>query len=460
MSTTFNGLQAREASNINRRLAILGGSPIRLRQWPKWPRADASTQRNLLDVLHSSKWSLSGQSSRTMSYERRFAKSFADFCGTKYGVPCGSGTAALTIALQALGIGPGDEVIIPGLTWVACASAVCNVGATPVLVDVDEITLCLSAKRVKEAITSQTRAVMVVHLYSSMAPVKEICALANSLAIPVIEDSSQAHGGYLQGGRTGSHGTIGVFSMQQSKLLTSGEGGACITDDPLLYSRLQQLRADGRVYSDELQNYKQDAYTEIAARGEILGRNLCLSEFQAAILLDRLQLLDVENEHRHRQYELLVSALAQFPGISFVSGSFADKPTHYRICLKVSDDFRGGLSIPQIASALSAELSLPVESIDSPLNSNVLYQPMRSQIVARWGGSSEDFDPRRFDLTECQRAFESCLTLPQWCLLGDESDIADISAAIKKVLVLQRDALTDRATNLVNAQPEGGQVWG
>jgi L-glutamine:scyllo-inosose aminotransferase/L-glutamine:2-deoxy-scyllo-inosose/3-amino-2,3-dideoxy-scyllo-inosose aminotransferase len=112
-------------------LAILGGSPVRSRPWPSWPRADEKTEEVLRDVLHSGRWAISGPYRGRKSYERRFAEAFAEFNGVQYAVPTTSGTASLTLALLALGVGPGDEVLTPGLTWVACASSVFCVGATP-----------------------------------------------------------------------------------------------------------------------------------------------------------------------------------------------------------------------------------------------------------------------------------------------------------------------------------------
>lgn len=437
-------LEARsENEGRHERLALFGGRPIRNRQWPKWPRADAATQRSLLDVLHSTKWTLSGQSDRLLSYERRFAEAFATYCGGKYGVSCGSGTAALTIALQALGVGPGDEVLVPGLTWVACASAVCNVGATPVLIDVEPATLCISAQTIQPALSPHTRAILLVHLYSSLAPISEICTLANEMAIPVIEDASQAHGARIAGGRAGTFGAIGVFSMQQSKLLASGEGGVCVTNDPALYRRLQQLRADGRLYADEVGGTlaEEPAFQrQIVPCGEVFGRNYCMSEFHAAILLERLPLLDAENTHRRRNFDRLHNRLTGSSGLHLVTGAAAEESTHYRVCVRLEESLLRGFDIKMIARAIAAELRLPVEPVDAPLNNNPLYAPLLSPMLSRFADAAQ-YDPRRFRLPEAEAAARCCLTLPHWALLGDDSDLDDIVAAFRKVLVQYRGSL-------------------
>src|SRR5256886_11563413 len=148
-------------------LAIRGGTPVRAEPWPLWPRSDERTAAAVTEVLTSTRWALSGPSDGRVAFERRFARDFADFNEVAHCTPVTSGTAALTIALQALGVGSGDEVIVPGLTWVACASAVLHLGARPVLADVDSATLTLDPAQAAEAITGRTRAIMAVHLAHS-----------------------------------------------------------------------------------------------------------------------------------------------------------------------------------------------------------------------------------------------------------------------------------------------------
>lgn len=139
------------------RLAILGGQPVRQRPWPKWPIASASTERNLLDVLYSNRWTISGRHVGSTPYERRFAEAFAGFHNIQHCVPTANGSSAITIALEALNVGYRDEVLVPGLTWVACASAVTAIGAVPILVDLDPETLCMSPDAARAAMFGDTR---------------------------------------------------------------------------------------------------------------------------------------------------------------------------------------------------------------------------------------------------------------------------------------------------------------
>lgn len=415
-------------------LAVLDGDAVRSRAWPKWPRADARTQRSLLEVLHSTQWTVSGHSECTSSYEQRFAQAFADFCGVPFGVSCANGTAALTIALQALDIGLGDEVIIPGLTWVACASAICNLGAVPVLADIDVNSLVMTKETARAAVTPQTKAILAVHFYSTLAPISELVELGCELGVPVIEDASQAHGALFQGVRAGASGTIGVFSMQQSKLLTAGEGGACVTRDASLYRRLIQLRADSRVYSDGANIAENiNLGRKLVPCGEVLGRNLCMSEFHAAILFERLPMLDKENSHRHQNLQILAERLGEINGITLLADMSSEMPTYYRIPIYFIPEILRGVNINIVAQCLTAELNLPVEVCDPPLNRNILYQPMLSPLVSRQPSSSS-FDPSQFPLPNANAIAKYCLTLPHWSLLGDESDISDIVTAFKKLL--------------------------
>ncbi len=428
-------------------LALLGGRPVRTRQWPKWPRASASTQRNLLDVLHSTKWTLSGQSEQGDSYERRFARAFSTYCGVAHAVPCGSGSAGLTIALQALEIGPGDEVVLPGLAWVACAAAIRNLGATPVPADVDPASLCMTAETARAVVSTKTRAILAVHLYSARAPMPALALLAREVRVPLIEDASHAHGAVIAGARAGTWGTIGVFSMQQSKLLTAGEGGLAVTDDRHLYERMQQFRADGRVYARRPDTHRgipatgplndPYAFRELVPRGDVLGRNLCLSEFHAAILLDRLDGLDRENAHRRVILAHLSGSLSALPGLTLVGDDMGDQATHYRVCIRLDPDLMGDLTIGTVVRVLQAELRLPVEGIDPPLDINPLF-PASAWQPASLGGCRTGAS----DLPVAAEAMRHCLTLPHWCLLGDARDAEDIVEALDKVLYRLRDRVS------------------
>lgn len=176
----------------------------------------------------------------------RFEQLFAEFCETSHGVSTSNGTTSLHLALHALGIGPGDEVIIPSLTYVASANAVRYTGATPVLVDSEFETMNLDPQAVAAAVTSRTAAIMPVHLYGHPADMDPILATAASHGLAVVEDAAEAHGARYRGRRVGSLGTCGSFSFFGNKIITTGEGGMVTTSDAALASDLRQYRGQGQ----------------------------------------------------------------------------------------------------------------------------------------------------------------------------------------------------------------------
>ncbi len=419
-------------------LAALGGKPIRRNAWPRWPRADQSTEDALKKVLRSERWTISGPCTSDFPFERRFAEAFAEFHGAPHCVPTTSGSSALVIALEALGVGPGQEVLVPGLTWVACASAVTRIGAVPVLVDVDPLTLCMSAEAAKKAITPSTSAIMLVHLYCMLADLDQFVELSASTGIPLLEDCSHAHGATWHGRKVGTFGSIGVFSMQQTKVLTSGEGGATITNSLDLYDRLQQLRADGRRYS--VKYVLGDPALEPA--GDIQGYNYCLSEFHAAILLDRLPFLEQENALRRSNALLLTRRLEEIEEIHPLHEiSPSRKPAYFRYCIRFDLSSLGGISIEIVAAALSAELGISVHSIYDPLNHNRLFRSPLPFGIAGSDGLQRSYDPSRFSLPVATVARREVVAIPHNALLGSLAEVDDIVNAVEKVLRCRDDLI-------------------
>ena len=203
------------------KLAVNGGEPIRhpMAPWPSWPPVSDRAVEMVTDVVRSGQWGGDGP------YESRFALEFAVFSKAKYAVLVANGTVALQLALEALDIGAHDEVIVPGLTWQATALACLDVNAIPILVDIDPETYCLDIARADEAITPQTKAIIVVHLFGAMANMDALLALAEDRGLHVIEDCAHQHGSQWNRQGVGTLGSIGCYSCQASKVLTSGEGG-------------------------------------------------------------------------------------------------------------------------------------------------------------------------------------------------------------------------------------------
>ena len=203
-----------------------------------------------------------------------FESEFAAYCGAENAVGVANGTDAITIALRAMGVGPGDEVVVPSFTFYASAEAIPATGATPVFCDIDPDTYCVTAETVRAALTPKTKAVIAVHLFGNVAPVAEI----EALGVPVLEDAAQAAGSTAESGRPGSLGTAATFSFFPSKNLGGfGDGGMITTGDPEIAERVRVLRFHG---SHDKVSYEQ------------IGYNSRLDELQAAILRVQLPHLD------------------------------------------------------------------------------------------------------------------------------------------------------------------------
>lgn len=239
-------------------------------------------------------------------YVPEFEQSWARACDRAHGVAVANGTVALELAVEALGIGPGDEVIVPSFTIVSCATAVLSVGATPVFVDADPRTWCLDLDQVVERITPRTRAVMPVHIYGHPVDMDGLLPIARAAGIHVIEDAAEAHGAecLVQRGtptehwaRCGSFGALSSFSFYANKLITTGEGGMVLTDDDELAVRLQELRNLG----------SQPARRFIH---ESLGHNFRLTNPQAALALGQIERLTEIVAFKRRNASLYLAGLA------------------------------------------------------------------------------------------------------------------------------------------------------
>ncbi|SEN01947.1 L-glutamine:scyllo-inosose aminotransferase [Pseudomonas sp. ok272] len=412
------------------KLAIYGGKRVHDGNWPNWPQSTESTQRNVNAVLGGHRWSISGQYRGQPSWEERFGHAFAVYTGARYCVPSSTGTASLSMALEASEVGAYDEVIVPGVSWVTSASAVLGINAIPVLTDVETKTGCLDPVAVERAITPRTRAITVVHLGSAVADLDRLVAIAQARSIPLIEDCAQAHGARYAGRHVGCFGAAGTFSMQHSKLLTSGEGGAVITDNPSLARRLAHLRADGRTLSAQPPRMDEMALVESA---EIMGNNHCLSEFHAAILVAQLEVLDEQLAHRRRNAAVLDSFLVALGFLPQATSPRTTERAYYTYVVRLPQSIVETQGAERFAAALSAEIGLPCKTMYSALNQNRLYKPFSRNRFALGKVFTDAVDPSRYQLPIAQDFSKSCIVLPHRMLLADTSAIEHVAAAFEKV---------------------------
>jgi perosamine synthetase len=242
--------------------------------------------------------------SSTGKYVDRFESAFADYCGVDHALSCSNGTVALHLALRALGIGPGDEVICPTLTYVAAANSIVYCGAMPVLVDSEPETWNLDPHAVEAAVTQKTRAILAVHLYGHPADMDRIRAIADEHGLFVVEDAAESLGARHRGLRVGSLSDVATFSFYGNKIITTGEGGMVVTRDPTLAKATRQLRGQGQ---DPEHRY----------RFPIIGYNYRLTNVACAIGLAQLERVEWHVGRRREVAGWYRQLLADQPGIVF-----------------------------------------------------------------------------------------------------------------------------------------------
>ncbi len=404
-----------------KKLAIYGGKPVsQKRKWPKWPQSNQKTEAYIKKVLKGERWSIGKFDPKDLSFNEIFCEKFSEFNSSRHVLTLDHGSNAILVALQALGITKGDEVIVPSLTWVSCATAVLRANATPILVDVEPASQCMSPYHTEQAITSKTKAILMVHLHSCMANVDAFLSLAEKYNLFVIEDCSQAHGAEWNGKKAGTFGTIGVFSTEQSKLLTSGEGGILTTEDGALYEKMFLLNNDGR--------RKGKYYLE--EDGSLIGANFALTEFQSAILCAGLEALPAQNAIREENASYLAALLKEVPGVMNISPyNQNNKRAYFHFNFRIDRNFFNNKNISQICAALTAELGFWVKTNHQPINNCKLFHPKRDQKY-NWlllpNYASNHFQ-------ESIRQFESTVLIHHSILLAKRENMEKIYQAVLKV---------------------------
>ena len=405
-------------------LAIHGGTPVRerTRPWPKWPQYDDATERELIAALRSHRWAVSWPTDGTRSRERRFAEEFAAYNDVPYCVSVDHGSSALVVALEALDIGPGDEVIVPVMTWVAPITSVLRVGALPVVVDVDPETGCATPDAIRAVVSERTKAAVVVHLACTVADLDGILDVVKDTGISLIEDCAQAHGARWRGRNVGTYGRLGTFSFQVGKVLAGGEGGAVITSDADLYRRAQLLRADSRRYLDTDVVADQ---MELMEDGEVMGGNYCLSELTAAVLSDQLQRLDAQHAHREKRAGELERGLAEIGDFGPIPlPEPADRRSVYEYGIRFKPGTFGAAPVERVADAVSAELGMALWPPDLPLHRSVMLQPhTKRRFAAAWTEAGKERALGR-DYSGADGYRDTTLIFHHQALLGEPSDMA------------------------------------
>jgi L-glutamine:2-deoxy-scyllo-inosose/3-amino-2,3-dideoxy-scyllo-inosose aminotransferase len=384
------------------RPVVLGGA-VRAPALPAWPVFGRRERDALLGVLDSGQWAYEGEA------EHRFERRFAALHGAAYACCVTNGTTALQLAYEALDLGPGDEVIVPGLTWQATAGAVVDVNAIPVLVDVEADTYCIDPAAVEAAVTSRTRAIVAVHLYGSMAHLPALRVIAARHGLHVVEDCAHAHGASWRDGAAGSAGDLGCFSFQSSKVLTAGEGGCVTTDDETLAARVRSMRNCGRPPESPPPGWRP-----------VHGGNQRMTEWQAAVLCAQLDRFAAQRDHRERSRALLDKALREFAGLRPMRRSAEVRyAPGYGYVFRYDQAAFDDLPVAVFRAALAAELSCEDGLAPYvPLNRSPLYQPQTKQRHRLSDEYWSALTPTRFHLPVAETAWSrEAVVLPHQVLL-------------------------------------------
>jgi dTDP-4-amino-4,6-dideoxygalactose transaminase len=405
-------------SSVRDKLALLGGPKTRTTPFPAWPIIGDLEEQELLKALRSKRWNRLGG-----SLVDQFEKTWAERLKVKHCTATASGTSALVTALNALDIGPGDEVIVPPYTFVATINVVLLQHALPVFVDTDRATSQIDATKIEAAITKRTRAILPVHLGGAVANMDAILAVANKHKLPVIEDACQAHLAEWRGQKVGTLGTLGCFSFQGSKHLNAGEGGAVITNDDKLAEVCRSFQNQGRAEPNSGLQYARN------------GDNRRLTEFQGAILMAQLTRLEEQAQRRETNAAYLRQLLGAIPGITPAKMYEGVTRNAYHIFMLRYDASQfSGLPRERFLRALQAE-GIPCSGGYGPLNKEPFLKTTLESRAFRYIYPAKQIAEleQRNQCPENDKLCQEALWFGNTMLLGPKQDMEQIADAIRKI---------------------------
>jgi len=345
-------------------LAILGGNPVRSEDYPPWPDIDEVTETCVAEAVRSGQW---GGFPFPGPNTLRFALRFAALHDVRHAVPMANGTVTMEVALKALGIGWGDEVIVPALTFSATAYAPMAAGALPVIVDVSPDTLAIDPDAVEAAITPRTKAILPVHLGQVMADMDRLTEIAARHDLSIVEDCAHSHGKQWRGRSAGAIAEVGSFSHQSSKILTSGEGGTLTTNDDRLAELAASIIDCGRAKGS---NSEQGTF----------GANYRLSELQAAALAAQVEKLEDQIAERSASAAYFEELIVDVEGVRLLTvDERVTRRSFYRYIVCIEPDAFAGVGNGLLCDALDAEGIECWEGYPS-LTRDPLFQPWLSQL--------------------------------------------------------------------------------
>lgn len=366
--------------------ALLGGRPLRPQGPPDWPPADEAVRAALERAFADGSWGRY-QGGNLARLEQRLGA----WAGQPYALTCASGTLALEVALRAVPVPPGAEVVLAAYDYPGNFLSVHAVGARPVLVDVRADNWNLDADRLADALNSATAAVVVSHLHGGLVDMRQVMEVCRRQGVPVIEDAAQCPGATVQGRPAGTGGDVGVFSFGGSKLLTAGRGGALVTARADLHQRARLVLGRG---------------------GNLVSP---LSELQAAVLLPQLDALPARQARRAAAVARLAAALQRLPGVRLFGNTVEGTPGYYKVGLQF-DEAAFGLPRGRLTAALRAE-------------GIALDEGFRALHVGRSGSRWRAAGP----LDEATRAHRGTLVLHHPILLAGDEEVDQVALALRRI---------------------------
>lgn len=428
------------------KLALLGGEKAISGPLPGWPIWDDSDEAVVLQTLRSGKWwmyaygegELSGEGAgaNQRSQVDQFQEEFAALHRVKFGRAVTNGSVALDICMRAIGLQPGDEVITTPYTFFATSGCILNANALPVYVDIDPETYNIDPGRIEEAITDRTRAILPVYFSGEIADMESIQKIANRHSLRVIEDAAQSQGVSLTGGRyAGSFGDAAIFSFQESKCLTCGEGGLILTNNEQMAEAVWSLRHYGRTRTGLWYEHHHLAF------------NSRMSELQAALLRSQLRRLPEQNAIRMQNVKYFLKRIAQIEGITPVKlHPDGENHSHYLVMLRYDASAWDGLPRERFLEALLAE-GVPITggysfpSFENPVFDELdLSSPKSAYMIGR----SKPIDYKSFT-ERCPVAIRACREEALWLMhhlfLGTRRQVDMLLDAFCKVRENYRELL-------------------
>jgi len=401
-------------------LAVLGGDPVRKKKWQKWPQWDREAEDEILSVLRSGNW-FRGRGKKVDEFEEKYA----EMMGAKRCLATSSGTTALLVALYALGIEAGDEVLVAPYTFIATYNVVFLSNALPVFVDTDQETFTMNPDKIEERITERTKAILPVHILGLPADMDRINAIAKKHNLVVIEDACQAWLAEYKHKKCGTIGDLGCFSFQNSKNLPAGEGGAVIGNSDELLDKCHSFHNCGRPYGSvkKTSNYP------------MRGSNRRMQQFQAVILMSQMKRMQKDADTRLENALYLTSKIKDIPGIiPYKLSNGATRSAYHLYPFRYKKEFFNNIPRKKFLAALKAE-GIPCSGGYGPQNKDGLIEEAITSRGFQRLFSKERLEKYREEnyLPENDQLCQEAVWFSQSMLLGTKQDMDDIANAVLKI---------------------------